>query len=153
MLQMWIFWILARNNSVFIHFVSEQWELNIYFMLWYIMNLCDHKNIFGEPGKGVHRYRLFNIAIVDVVATILLALLIHYILNMMYHNISFRVILISLFVVGIVIHRLFCVRTTIDKMLFKHHWLGIPGYGCWSKCVRFGISQWMFDQSNDEDYW
>jgi hypothetical protein len=26
---------------------------------------CKYKNIFGEEGKGVHSYRIFNIAIVD----------------------------------------------------------------------------------------
>lgn len=36
------------------------------------MNLCKYKNILGEPGKGVHSYRIFNIAIVDVLLTLIL---------------------------------------------------------------------------------
>ena len=40
------------------------------------MNLCQYKNMFGEPGKGVHSYRLFKLAIVDVVMTIIGAYLI-----------------------------------------------------------------------------
>ena len=38
---------------------------------------CKYKNIFGEAKKGVHRFRIFNIAIVDVIATIFVAYLIY----------------------------------------------------------------------------
>jgi len=34
------------------------------------MSLCKYKNYFGEPGKGVHSYRIFNIAMVDVIQTL-----------------------------------------------------------------------------------
>jgi len=34
------------------------------------MSLCEYKNYFGESGKGVHSYRIFNIAIVDVIMTL-----------------------------------------------------------------------------------
>ena len=43
--------------------------------------LCDYKNILGEPGKGVHKYRIFNIAIVDVILTIIFAYFIAYLLK------------------------------------------------------------------------
>ena len=42
------------------------------------MSLCKYKDYFGEPGKGVHSYRIFNIAIVDVVMTLIGALIISY---------------------------------------------------------------------------
>jgi len=76
--------------------------------------LSDYKNIFGKVGEGAHSYRLFNIAIVDVVATILLA----YVVYMFLPGYNFVYILIALFLLGIVLHRLFSVRTTIDKALF-----------------------------------
>ena len=38
--------------------------------------LCKYKNIFGEENKGIHSYRIFNVAVVDEIATIILALLI-----------------------------------------------------------------------------
>ena len=72
--------------------------------------LCKYKNIFGEENKGIHSYRLFNVAVVDVIATIILALLIS--------RKHFIKILILLFILGIILHRLFCVRTTLDKLLF-----------------------------------
>jgi hypothetical protein len=76
--------------------------------------LCQYKDIFGKTGEGVHSYRLFNIAIVDVLATILGAFVLSYITNK-----SFMGMLIALFITGIALHYLFCVRTTVDKLLFQ----------------------------------
>ena len=42
------------------------------------MSLCKYKDYFGEPGKGVHSHRIFNIAIVDVAMTLIGALIISY---------------------------------------------------------------------------
>jgi hypothetical protein len=79
------------------------------------MNLCKYKNILGVPGKGVHSYRIFNIAIVDVLLTLILAYIISYIFKK-----SFFWVSVILFILGIILHRLFCVRTTIDKLLFPY---------------------------------
>ena len=76
--------------------------------------LCKYKDIFGKVGEGVHSYRISNIAIVDVLFTILGAFIIHLFLP----KYRFTTILIVLFISGIVLHRMFCVRTTIDKLLF-----------------------------------
>lgn len=76
---------------------------------------CKYKNIFGKEKKGIHSYRFLDIAIVDVIMTIFAA----YILHTFIPKINFFIILVSLFLLGIVMHRLFCVRTTIDKILFK----------------------------------
>ena len=78
-------------------------------------NLCAFADIFGKPNTGLHAYRVFNLAIVDVVGTIGLSYLIYIYLN---KKIDFKLILILMFMLGIVLHRLFCVRTTIDKLLF-----------------------------------
>jgi len=80
------------------------------------MNLCKYKNALGEPGKGIHSYRLFGLAIADVIMTIVGAFLIAY-----FFKFSFIKTLLVLFLLGIVLHRLFCVRTTIDKLLFNVH--------------------------------
>jgi uncharacterized membrane-anchored protein YitT (DUF2179 family) len=79
------------------------------------MNLCKYKNALGVPGKSIHSYRLFGVAIADVIMTIIAALLISFFFktNLMYT-------MICLFLLGIVLHRLFCVRTTIDKVLFPN---------------------------------
>ena len=39
--------------------------------------LCQYKNIFGKVNEGIHSYRIFNIAIVDVLLTILLSFIIY----------------------------------------------------------------------------
>ena len=77
-------------------------------------NLCKYKDMFGKPKEGVHSYRVFDIAIVDVIFTILGGIIIAYIFNLDYTN-----TIIILFVLGIVMHRLFCVETTVDKFLFS----------------------------------
>lgn len=79
-----------------------------------MVNLCKYKDILGKPNQGVHSYRIFNIAIVDVLLTILGAYLISY-----FSNYNFIYTLIGMFILGIVLHRLFCVRTTVDKLLFN----------------------------------
>jgi hypothetical protein len=77
--------------------------------------LCKYKNIFGKVGEGVHSYRVFNIAIIDVILTILLA----FIIQVLLPKYNYCHILILLFILGIILHRMFCVRSTIDKILFN----------------------------------
>lgn len=77
------------------------------------MDLCKYKNIFGKPGEGIHRYRIHDIAIVDTVMTIVVAYLIKE-----YFKQPFLKVLIILFIIGIISHRLFCVKTTVDKIIF-----------------------------------
>ena len=79
------------------------------------MSLCKYKDMFGKPGKGVHSFRIFNIAVVDVLLTILVA----YLISKMFH-LRFDITLIVLFIFGILAHRVFCVRTTVDKLLFPN---------------------------------
>lgn len=76
--------------------------------------LCKYSNMFGAPQTGLHSIRLFGVAIVDVIFVFVAA----YVLAIAHPAISYNVYLISLFVMGIIAHRLFCVRTTIDQVLF-----------------------------------
>lgn len=89
------------------------------------MSLCKYANALGEPGKGVHSIKIFNISVVDVLLTIILALV--FALFFKYaikleatFLMIFIVTLVSLFILGIILHKIFCVRTTIDKLLFKN---------------------------------
>jgi hypothetical protein len=79
------------------------------------MSLCKYKNALGIPNEGVHSYRFLNVAIADVIMTIILAFFVSFIFK-----VSFLYITISLFALGILLHRLFCVRTTVDKLLFPN---------------------------------
>ena len=77
------------------------------------MNLCKYKNMFGQVGKGIHKYRIFNIAYVDALGTIVIAYIVAKLtrLNPIY-------VILFAFALGILCHRIFCVRTTVDKLLF-----------------------------------
>lgn len=76
--------------------------------------LCPYRNILGKPGEGIHAHRIFDIAIVDVMWTLLGGFL----LSFVFPRVPKLYIITGLFVLGILMHRLFCVRTKIDRMLF-----------------------------------
>ena len=80
--------------------------------------LCKYRDALGVPGKGAHSYRLFGVAIVDVVLTVIAAWLIKWLIDWAWKPVNFWYVLGGLFVAGIVLHRLFCVRTTVDRLLF-----------------------------------
>ena len=77
------------------------------------MGLCKYRDIFGEVGTGVHSIRLFNIAVVDTLLTLLLA----YVINS-YLKSNLLLIFFLLIILSILIHRAFCVETTLTKMFF-----------------------------------
>lgn len=74
--------------------------------------LCQYRDLLGEPGKGAHSIRIFNIAVVDVVLTFLGAWLIAY-----GFKLDYLPTLIIFFVLGVFLHWLFCVNTTINDFL------------------------------------
>jgi len=78
--------------------------------------LCKYKHALGIPGKGLHSYRLCNLAIVDIILTFLGARIIQI---MIFPEYNYYLVLVALFFIGIIMHRIFCVRTTIDKLLFS----------------------------------
>lgn len=78
-----------------------------------MIDLCKYKDLLGVPGKGIHSYRLFGVAIADVIMTIIGAAILSYIFKW-----NFTYTLIGFFLLGIILHHMFCVKTTIDKVLF-----------------------------------
>lgn len=79
------------------------------------MDLCKYKNALGVIDKGIHSYRFMGLAIADVIMTIIGGYLISYFFK---YNPLYTII--SLFILGIILHRTFCVRTTIDKLIFPN---------------------------------
>lgn len=77
------------------------------------MSLCKYRHIFWKEGEGPHSIRLFNIAIVDLAVTIVAAFFISKAINK-----NFYLTLLVLLIIGVFIHRLFCVNTTINKLIF-----------------------------------
>lgn len=79
----------------------------------YLQMSCRYKDALGVPREGVHSYRLFNIALADVGLLLLFAWLVKY-----FASISYALAVLISFLIGVVLHRVFCVRTTLDRILF-----------------------------------
>ncbi len=77
--------------------------------------LCPYKNLFGKLGEGIHSYRIADVAVLDFGVTAVGAFFIHYLFFPKY---NYFIVLFVFFLLGICVHRLFCARTTIDKILF-----------------------------------
>jgi len=90
----------------------------------YGSSFCKYKDIFGKVGEGVHSIRLFNIAVVDLLGTLLIAYIISYfihktkLLAKISIYIIFLIVFIILMILTLFLHRLFCVRTTLTKIVF-----------------------------------
>ena len=74
--------------------------------------LCNYKDFFGEARTGVHSYRFMDIALFDLILTLIVA----YILSQVTQS-SFWKLTLSLFLLGIFLHWVFCVPTTINQLL------------------------------------
>lgn len=79
------------------------------------MSLCKYSNIFGEPNKGAHAIRIGKFAAVDIILTGLAA----FALNKFKIDCSLIVIFIILIIIAIIMHKVFCVKTALNNMLFK----------------------------------
>ena len=77
------------------------------------MDLCKYRDIFGQVGTGVHSYRLFGFALVDLVGTLAIAVLIA-----RFFKINMIVTVLFAFAIGILMHRAFCVNTNLNVMIF-----------------------------------
>lgn len=74
---------------------------------------CKYANIGGIPGEGFHSQRVFGFAFNDTIGTIVIAVIFSLITK-----ISFLFSLIGWFVLGEILHYLFCVDTAF-LALFK----------------------------------
>jgi hypothetical protein len=79
------------------------------------MSLCKYKDLFGKPGEGIHSWRIFDVGVIDVLTTILFAYFISF-----FTGIRLLYVLPAVFLLGIYVHRLFCVRTKLDRILFPN---------------------------------
>jgi hypothetical protein len=75
--------------------------------------LCQYKDLFGKPRDGLRKYRMFDIAILDTAVVIIIGLIFSWVTK-----VNIWLTLAVLFLSGIVVHRLFCVKTGLDKKIF-----------------------------------
>ena len=104
-----------------------------------MFGLCKYKNLFGEPNTGLRKYRIFDIAVMDVAVVIGFGYLISKYLNW---NLGYT--LGGLFILGVIAHRMFCVRTGLDKLLFPSDENSCPG-DCTMISSDFGV---LFPENN-----
>ena len=78
-----------------------------------MVDFCKYKDAFGKIGTGIHSYRILDVAVLDFGVTAFVAYLISLV-----SGVRFIYSFIGFFVFGIFMHRLFCVRTTLDKLIF-----------------------------------
>lgn len=69
-------------------------------------------NIFGESGKGIHKYRFGNVAIIDYVFTIILAMVIS-----IFTPVPLTISTNLLIILSMILHRIFGVKTTTQTFL------------------------------------
>lgn len=84
------------------------------------------KDIFGKPREGIHSYRIHNIAVVDVVLTIVFGIFFGYMVrniitlsNNQTINLIFSSILMTiiLFFIGCLLHYFLNVDTTVNLFI------------------------------------
>lgn len=71
---------------------------------------CAYKDILGKKNEGVHSYRTFGFSTVDTLLTVLLAVVIS--------REDFVRVFIGLMLLSVILHRLFCVDSTLTMLVF-----------------------------------
>lgn len=73
---------------------------------------CPFKDILGKPKEGAHSARFGGIAVVDTLMTLLLAIIISH-----NYNQSLLGVFAALFILGEVLHWVFCVDTAVIRAI------------------------------------
>lgn len=73
---------------------------------------CPHANILGVPGEGVHKQRFLGLALNDMIATLVAALLTTWLFD-----IPFLYSILGWFVAGEVLHYVLGVNSAFLKMI------------------------------------
>jgi hypothetical protein len=76
--------------------------------------LCRFRHTLQAPGTGVHSVRFLGVAFVDLAITLMAALLLA-----RASGLSPWLLFGLLLVLGVLVHRLFCVDTALNKRIFS----------------------------------
>jgi hypothetical protein len=74
---------------------------------------CPYKYALGVPGEGVHSTRFLGTAVFDYIGTIVLAMIVT-----KFTKIPLVLTTIGMFILGIILHMVFCLRTGTEIWLF-----------------------------------
>jgi len=76
------------------------------------IGLCKYRDIFGKVNEGVHQYKVFGNAVVDTALTVLAGVVLA-----RWRGWNPFVTIAGLIILGIIVHRLFCVNTALNRAL------------------------------------
>lgn len=76
---------------------------------------CPYENILGKSNEGIHSYRIFDLAAVDLAMTLMAAWLFSRYVN----TYSVLVNFILLWIIGIALHLMFCIKSPITNFITK----------------------------------
>jgi hypothetical protein len=74
----------------------------------------EYKDIFGVSREGIHSIRVFDFAIIDIIMTFIGAFIISY-----FFKFNLILTFIYLFILGQILHMLFCVETKFVSLFFN----------------------------------
>lgn len=77
-------------------------------------SLCKYNNLLGNVNEGIHSYKILGISYLDTIVVILCSYAIS-----KFFDIDLIQTLIIVFLLGIIIHNIFCVKTKVDQLLFN----------------------------------
>lgn len=85
-----------------------------------MISFCKYKDIFGQPRTGIHSTRIpgIDLALFDVLPTIILAFVIWLIATNRKSYIKLLLITVLLFIFAVLVHYIFCVDTQLNKYIF-----------------------------------
>lgn len=88
----------------------------IFFYITYspMSDLCQYKDALGKPREGLHAYRVSNFAAVDILLTIVLAVIVSWLTN-----IGILASTVGLIVLATILHLLFCVKTQLTHNVLQ----------------------------------
>jgi uncharacterized membrane protein len=76
------------------------------------MSLCQYKDFLGKPGVGFHEARLGQFALWDTVGTVIIVLIL-----ILVFGFNPAIVILSVSVLTVALHWLFCVDVRSNKML------------------------------------
>lgn len=75
---------------------------------------CPYSELFGKPGEGFHKDRLFGLAANDLIGTVILIVIIAIV-----SGYSLLSVALVVSVLTVLIHKAFCVDTALNKKIFS----------------------------------
>ena len=111
--------VLKNNNLGQTHSIAFNKNINknlvIYIFIDSMFGLEKYKDAFGTAGlrTGFRKYRILGVSIFDLAVVMVLCIFISWFIGY-----SYWITLAVILVLGVLVHRAFGVRTTVDKILF-----------------------------------